>query len=390
MTDQWIEKSGITSSCCNVGFKKDNKPDLALILFPKLVKWAACFTNNRCIAAPLIYAKSLLNKKSRIKAVLINSGNANAATGKSGLADVKTISKTVSILTDATQDNVLMSSTGVIGVPLPVGRIEDCLSDLVKSCTKFDRNIAYAITTTDTKIKTEEITFESNGKKFHIWAMAKGSGMIEPHLATMLVFIITDFDSPENDMSILLKSSVDRSFNIISVDGDMSTNDSIFLFSTGEKGGNNNDFKIALDEVTKNLSLKVVSDGEGATKLVNIAVVSANTDYDAELAARKVADSPLVRTAIFGEDPNWGRVYAAVGASGAVFDPLKVDIMFNNYIACKNGIKYKNYDEDRLASVMRLSKFTITINLGAGNSAYNIYTADLSYKYVEINASYRS
>jgi len=191
-------------------------------------------------------------------------------------------------------------------------------------------------------------------------------------------------------MSISLKSSVNRSFNIISVDGDMSTNDSVFLFSTGKKGGNNNDFKIALDEVTKSLSLKVVSDGEGATKLVNIAVIDANTEHDARLAASKVANSQLVRTAIFGEDPNWGRVYAAIGASGAVFDPLKVDIMFNNDIACKNGIKYKNYNENRLASVMRLNKFTITINLGAGNSAYNIYTADLSYKYVEINASYRS
>lgn len=390
MIEKWIEKSGIKSSSCNSGFKKDNIPDLALILFPNLVKWTACFTGNRCLAAPLIYAKQLLEKKSLLKAVLINSGNANAATGKNGLKDVLTVLKTVSNLVDVKRENVLMSSTGVIGEPLPAAKIESHLSSLIKNCTKFDESIADAITTTDTKRKTEEITFDSNGEKFHIWAMAKGSGMIEPHLATTLVFIITDFDSSEDDMASILRNSVDRSFNKISVDGDMSTNDSVFLFSTGKKGGNNDDFVCALDKLTKNLSLKVVSDGEGATKLVNITVIGANTDRDAELAARKIANSQLVRTAIFGEDPNWGRVYAAAGASGAVFDPLKVDIMFNGEIACKNGIKYKNYDENRLANVMKCSRFKITIDLGAGNSSYNIYTADLSYRYIEINASYRS
>lgn len=390
MKDGWIYRSGIASSVYSCGLKKTGQYDLALLRFPKPACWTGCFTQNRCAAAPIIYAKSLLKQGKDVRLMLINSGNANAATGREGLDDIKFLTKRIEALSGIDSEEIIVSSTGVIGEPLPKERISAALPELLQRSSGFEDSVADAIMTTDTKRKISELSFYSHGQLFHIWAMAKGSGMIFPHLATMLVFIITDFPLSEWKGN-LLKDVVDESFNKITVDGDMSTNDSVFLFSIGENAkANKTDFKDALMSVAKELSEKIVEDGEGAHKIVNVVVKNASGVEDAKKAASKIANSELVKTAIYGEDPNWGRVYAALGASGASFDPLKVSISFDDKPACRNGKKAKDYSEEALSKIMKHNRFSIIIDLNAGDASYNIFTTDLSYEYIKINASYRS
>ncbi len=392
MRDEWIYKSGVGSSSCSCGLKKDGVPDLALIHFSKPAVWTACFTKNRCAGAPVIHAKSLLKRNGRASFLLINSGNANAATGRKGLDDIDFLTKNIGNLSGVDPNEIIVSSTGVIGEPLPKELIADAIPELLQNCSDFDESVARAIMTTDTKSKISRMSFESCGRNFHIWAMAKGAGMIHPHLATMLVFIITDFPLRQSGMHGLLKEVMDYSFNKISVDGDMSTNDSVFLFSIGESRSeiSDFDFKNALLRVAKELSQQILEDGEGVHKVVNIFVKNALSVDDAKAAAGRIANSELVKTAIYGEDPNWGRIYAAAGASGAQFDPLSVSIFFDDKPACENGVKSKRYDETAISKIMKNDHFSITIDLGAGTASYNMFTTDLSYEYIKINASYRS
>lgn len=377
---------GFFADGVSAGLKKDNALDMAFIYSQEPCEVATVFTTNKMAAAPIRFVRSLGKFKTNF--VLINSKNANAMTGEAGIFDIK------EVLAHAPKDalNPIMSSTGVIGVRLPKDKIiaGAKLFDITK---KESSSAAKAIMTTDSFAK--EIAFEvklDNGGSFCIGAIAKGAGMINPAMATMLCFITTDAQVTQNEMQELLDECVKTTFNAISVDGDTSTNDTVLLLSNGLSGVYDREaFKEALFKVMHFLALEMVRDGEGATKLVTYKITGARDDHEAEVAAKALSDSLLVKTALFGEDPNWGRIASTIGASGVEAYEDKLKISFDNLCVYDRGELYFDAEmEKRCATVMQHQKFTISCDLGVGNGSFKAYGCDLGHKYVEINADYRT
>ena len=376
---------GIYAGGVNAGFKKEGF-DLGFIRSENEMDVAYLFTTNKFQAAPIKYVLRKGIKKTNF--ILANSKNANALTGEEGIKDIDEILGFLSSKINTV--NPVMSSTGVIGVRLDKEKIK-------KGIEKFDFNekdsnkFAKAIMTTDSFEK--EISFEVEGDfgRFKIGGVAKGAGMINPAMATMLCFITTDADIPQNEMKEILSEINENTFNAISVDGDTSTNDSVFLMTTRKGSYDKEAFKEALREVMQKLALDIVKDGEGATKAVAFVVTGAKDKKEAKIVGKNLTNSLLVKTALFGEDPNWGRIASTVGASGVECDETKLRISFENVLVYDRGnILFDEETEKKAHEIMKKREFKIYVDLGIGNGAFTAYGCDLSYDYVKINAEYRT
>lgn len=389
--------AGFKAAGIACGIKKQGAPDLALIVPHQPCTAAGVFTTNSVKAHPVIDAINKLESGSRVSGILINSGSANACTGPEGMSDLGEILSRLSREAGLPEEGLIMSSTGVIGERLPSRKIIGAIPDLVSSLSADGHeNAARAIMTTDTRPKTCSLTIECAGGAVTVGGMAKGAGMINPNMATMLAFLTTD--AVMNDARALrrmLKSAVDASFNRLDLDMDMSTNDSVFILAGGMSGIDPmrecpDDFEKGLLEVCTNLAGMIAADCEGATKLVTIDVMGAASAAEADKAARAVAESPLVKTAFYGADPNWGRIMAALGRSGAAFDPSKVSISVNGLTLVKNGVRNTAVTEKEAVKKMQSSEITLAIDLREGQGAARILSGDLTPEYIRINASYRS
>ncbi len=379
---------GFFSDGVSVGLKKDGAPDVAFIFSDTPCKVEAVFTTNRFQAAPIVHF--LKQGEFETNFVLINAKNANAMTGDAGVSDIEGL---LDILKHKIPKviNPVMSSTGVIGVRLPSERIQSAFHSFDLSA-KNNENASRAIMTTDRFPK--EIAFEVSGSfgSFKIGAMAKGAGMIEPAMATMLCFITTDASVPKEDMKSLLLECVDTTFNAISVDGDTSTNDTVMLLANGKSGSYDREaFKRALLMIMQKLALDMVRDGEGATKMVAFDVRGAKSRDDAKTAAKALSNSSLVKTALFGCDPNWGRVASTIGSCGIEAYPETLKIQFDNVVVYDRGnIYFDKENETKAAEVMKKASFKIICDLGLGEGQFTAYGCDLGYEYVKINADYRT
>ena len=389
---------GFLFSGVSVGIKKDGKRDLGLIYSEVPARIAGLFTTNTVKAAPV-----QLNLK-RIKgglcqAVVINSGNANACTGAQGLRDAERISSWVARGLGVGDELVFAASTGVIGISLPMRKIERRVSELVESLSPEGwMKTVESIMTTDTFPKVEVATCRIKGKQVKLCGMVKGAGMIRPDLATMLSFLVTDANFEAPMLQRMLKRAAEESYNRITVDGENSTNDTVLLLANGKAGHPSSNrmgrdagvFQSMLSEVCQNLAKSVVKDGEGATKFIELLVRGARDREDAKQAAYCVAHSPLVKTAFFGEDANWGRILCALGHSGAQINPNRIDVFFDNVPVVKGGVGTGPQLEQRAGKVLKRESFKVTIDLHKGKSQFSVFTTDLSIDYVKINASYRS
>ncbi|MCG6929355.1 MAG: bifunctional glutamate N-acetyltransferase/amino-acid acetyltransferase ArgJ [Desulfofustis sp.] len=386
-------------SAVAAGIKYADRLDLGLIYSRTPVVAAGVFTTNQIKAAPVVLSSERL-KQGRCQAVLINSGNANACTGEAGMVAARKASRMAAEALGIDEELVLVSSTGVIGLPLDMAAFERSMSGLVENLSPdhFDQ-VAEAIMTTDTVKKTVAASVEIGGKVVNFMAMAKGSGMIMPNMATMLAFVLTDAQISAPELKRALKNSVSRTFNRITVDGDTSTNDMVLVMASGAAGNpwiedeeheDYRSFEDTLELLLKDLALKVVEDGEGATKCITIRVCGARENEEAEQVARTVANSNLVKTAFFGEDANWGRIIAAMGRSGVRFNPDHVDIAFGDALLVKNGVTLGSEAERRATEVLKQRFFTVIIDLKDGTGCEEVYTCDFSIDYVKINADYRS
>jgi len=376
---------GIYASGVNAGFKKEGF-DLGYIRSDDEMRVAYLFTTNRFQAATLKYVLRKDIKTTNF--ILANSKNANAMTGEEGIKDIEEI---LAYLAEKTEvKNPIMSSTGVIGVRLDKDKIKNGI-DKFDFNEKNSEKFAKAIMTTDSFHK--EIAFEVEGEfgKFKIGGVAKGAGMINPQMATMLCFITTDANIPENEMKTLLSEVNEESFNAISVDGDTSTNDSVFLMTTGKAPYDNEAFKEALKQVMLKLATDIVRDGEGATKLVAFNVSGAKDNNEAKIAAKALANSLLMKTAIFGEDPNWGRIASTIGASGIECSENSITIKIGDVTLYEKGkILMTSEVEEKAHKIMKKNSFSINVDLGMGDGKFTAYGCDLSYEYVKINAEYRT
>jgi len=374
---------------CGVAFggikkteKKLDRPDLLVIATKEPCPFAAVYTTNDVKAAPIKVSMEITGK---VSGIVANSGNANACTGERGIADAIEMSRLASQLTG--RGRFLVASTGVIGEPLPMDRVRKAIAEAVKNLGKAKgEEPARAIMTTDTFPK---LAFKE-GEGFVVGGVAKGAGMIDPAMATMLAFIATDAKVEEEVLKKVLREVNEETFNAITVDGDMSTNDCVFLLSTGlgrEVG--EEELKGALREVMGSLAYQIVKDGEGATKVARIKVYGAKTRQQARSVARKIALSPLVKTALFGCDPNWGRIVAAAGAAKAGVIEEKMELKIGGYLLFRGG--RVDYNEEEVAKYMRENEeVLIELNLNLGGEEFTYLTCDLTYEYVRINAEYRT
>ncbi len=388
--------SGIKAAGIHSGLKRKRK-DLALIVSEEPCTVAGTFTLNKVKAAPLLVSHELINKGGKVRAILVNSGNANACTGDRGYTDALKSQKHCAKILGITQDEVVISSTGVIGEYMPMHILKTGIETIVtKLSDDGGINAAKAIMTTDLVEKVFAVKVQLVSGEVTIGGIAKGSGMIMPNMATMLSFIATDAVIDNSLLKKLLLKSVQNSFNKISVDGDTSTNDMVVLMANGvskiEIKENSKDeelFLEALQALTIAMAKMIVVDGEGATKLITVAVTGCNNDDDANTIARTISNSPLVKTAIYGSDANWGRILSAAGRSGVDFDPGNVEIKFDDM-----SILGKNYthdfDEEEATMVLSKDEITISVNLNAGKGNSTWWTCDFTEKYVEINATYRT
>lgn len=391
---------GFSFSSTHCGLKK-RKLDLAILVSEKPARAAAVFTTNRVQAAPVQLSRAHLAKSASVmRAVIVNSGNANCCTGPEGFAaSRKTASDTAKQLA-CSPENILVCSTGVIGAPLRVEKILAALPSLAKkrsSAPEAFEEFSRAIMTTDTLPKRAAAKLKLGGKDVRIIGCTKGAGMIEPNMATMLAFIATDATISTALLARALRDVVSRTFNAITVDGDTSTNDTVTLLANGESEARpittaNSDYKkfcAALEGVCRSLAIAIVADGEGAQRVVEVQVVGAATAKAADKIARTIANSPLVKTALAGADPNWGRVLAAAGRSGVAFDPTRVDITLAGVEVCRRG-REKHFNEEAAHEKMLAKHVPILVNLRSGNSRAHVWTCDFTTEYVHINASYRT
>ena len=387
--------SGVTFATAAAGIKYAGRTDVMLASIAAGSTVAGVFTRSATSAACVLDCQSKMGgDMSQGAAILVNSGNANAFTGNAGQASVDRICAAVAIGLGVPASAVFTSSTGVIGEVLPDHKITECIDALVGSLGEDAlENAAKAIMTTDTYAKGSTASVEINGKTVKISGIAKGSGMVAPDMATMLVYIFTDAKIAQPDLQALLADLTDKTFNCITVDSDTSTSDALICAATGASSADvsgNPDFAQALGQVMLDLAHQVVKDGEGATKFVAVEVTGAASDGDARLVAMSIANSPLVKTAIAGEDPNWGRIVMAVGKSGAKADRDRLSIWFGPHLVAENGWVAKTYTEDAGASYMKQSELVIRTDLGIGGAKTTVWTCDLTHGYIEINADYRS
>lgn len=389
--------SGFSSSAINAGIRYVDRNDMLLLLADAPVSTAALFTRNRCVAAPVSVSKQHIQAASAMmRALVCNSGIANAATGTEGEQDAESMAAALAGLLDIPANQVMVASTGVIGQRLPMEQIRAGISRLPGACeSSLAIDAAGAIMTTDTFPKFIAVDVLLSSGPIRISGIAKGSGMIAPDMATMLAFLATDANIAPDALHKALVRANQKSFNAIIVDGDTSTNDMVSIMASG-KGGcideTSDDFELfvaALESLMAFLAKLIVIDGEGASKLVEITVIGASDDNDAELAARTIAQSSLVKTAIHGEDANWGRIIAAAGRSGALFNQEDLELHFNDLSILKPGFVI-DFKEEEAAEIMAKSSYSITLKLGNGPGSATIWSCDLSKEYVEINGSYRS
>ena len=376
------------------GIKKNGNPDLGFLQSHPPATAFGAFTRNTAAAAPVKYCREVLASGSKVSHILVNSGNANAATGPKGYEDVLT---TVSHLKNAMriEGGVLICSTGVIGEPLPMDTLKKGI-DLLCGKPGPTSDFSSAIMTTYTFAKIAEVTLNLAGHEVRLGGAAKGAGMICPNMATMLAFMTTDIGL-ESGYQARFQDSVERSFNSITVDGDMSTNDTALLLANGASdvqysslsSADQRLFDAALMDLMRQLAQSIVRDGEGATKLITVEAVGAVSEADAKAVVRAVSNSPLVKTAFFGGDANWGRVLAAAGYSGAALEMEKLSLEFCDVKVFENGVPLPR-DEEDLAQRMKAKDVSVKLNLGLGKFAWTYWTCDLSYDYVKINGSYRS
>ncbi|NNE53700.1 MAG: bifunctional glutamate N-acetyltransferase/amino-acid acetyltransferase ArgJ [Sulfitobacter sp.] len=386
---------GVAFATAAAGVKYQGRTDVMLATLVPGTTIGGVFTRSATRAAPVLDCQNKIGGASGAgAAILVNSGNANAFTGKNGVASVKAIAKAVAASCEVPEDRVFTSSTGVIGEPLPHDRVIAVLDDLAgRTDTAAIADAAKAIMTTDTFPKGASAEVEVDGKTVRIAGIAKGSGMIAPDMATMLVYIFTDAAIAQPALQAMVSAHADKTFNCITVDSDTSTSDSLIVAATGTSDVDASDsdaFSEALHAVMLELAHLVVRDGEGATKFVTVAVTGAASDADAKVHAMAIANSPLIKTAIAGEDPNWGRVVMAVGKSGAAADRDRLSIRFGDQEVARDGWRSPSYSEEAAATHMKGTDIEIGVDLGLGEGRATVWTCDLTHGYIEINADYRS
>ncbi|MEW6672816.1 MAG: bifunctional glutamate N-acetyltransferase/amino-acid acetyltransferase ArgJ [Thermodesulfobacteriota bacterium] len=387
---------GFKAAGVAAGLKKNGKPDLAMIFSEVPATVAGVFTRNKVQAAPVRYDRERI-KSGRCQAVIVNSGNANCCTGPQGDAHAATMARIAAARLGIDANLVLVASTGVIGEPLPIEKLDAAAPGLVKSLRPDGiPGFAEAIMTTDTVPKIAFKEGRVGDKPFAILGVAKGAGMIHPDMATMLCFICTDVDISADMLQSALNSAVRHTFNRITIDGDTSTNDTLLILASGLSGVHISDsealrhFQPLLDDVCLQLAKMLVKDGEGATKLVEIQVKGARSAQDAHRIANTIAGSNLVKTAFFGEDANWGRILGAAGRADVPIDPDRIDVFFNDVQMVKAGVGCGKAVEAEATRVLKTPEFTVTVDLHLGDKSDSVFTCDFSLDYVRINADYRS
>jgi glutamate N-acetyltransferase/amino-acid N-acetyltransferase len=384
---------GFKFSATTAGIKASGKPDLGLILAEPKANAAALFTKNLVVAAPAEVGRAALaSAKGKVAAVVVNSGNANCATGAAGVRACKKLCAEAAQMLKLRPDEVFPCSTGIIGVPLPAEKIAAKLASLVSGAEASAdalRRFAEAILTTDTKAKLASAPLSSG--RAAITGVAKGAGMIHPQLATMLVYLMTDVSALPAELKRALRQACDESFNVISIDGDTSTNDTVLLLASGGSGVRygsiRREFDRALLEVCRSLAEQIVADGEGVQHVVRVRINQARTRAEALQVARAISGSLLVKTAWAGGDPNWGRILAAIGRSGIKIDPGRVSISIGTQVVCRNGVACA-FDKNAAHAELSKAEAMVGVSLGKGGASVLFLTTDLSTEYVRINAEY--
>jgi glutamate N-acetyltransferase/amino-acid N-acetyltransferase len=390
--------NGFLFSGISAGIKKDGKRDLGLIYSEVPAQVAGVFTTNAVKAAPVLLGMERM-KRGLCQALVINSGNANACTGDKGVRDARRVSLLAAKRLGIGEQLVFLSSTGVIGVPLPMNKIEVGIPKLIEDLSPdgWMRTVE-AIMTTDTFPKVEVATCRIKGRSVKICGMVKGAGMIRPNMATLLSFLVTDANIKTSLLQQMLQRASEDSYNRITVDGETSTNDTVLLLANGKSAHpllNRMDregeiFQSMLSAVCRKLAMSVVRDGEGATKFIEILIRGGQSKEDAKLAAYAIAHSPLVKTAFFGMDANWGRILCALGHSGIQMNPNRIDVLFDKIPIVKNGMGVGRRMEEKASQVLKKKSFKVIVDLHQGKAEFSVFTTDLSIDYVKINASYRS
>jgi glutamate N-acetyltransferase/amino-acid N-acetyltransferase len=392
---------GFLWGAVKAGIKASGNLDLALATAPNGANAAAMFTSNQMVAAPLIVGrKHLTASGGRVKAVLVNAGNANCATGEAGLRACNDTCRAAAEAIGCIFDEVFPSSTGIIGVPFPAEKLIQAMPAAVAALGETRDHaelFATAIMTTDTRMKVATAVVDGDGAQVRLFGAAKGAGMIHPKLgpphATMLVYLFTDIGASSEELSMWMQAAAEPSFNSISIDGDTSTNDTVLLLASGASGVTLNEstrpaFDKALREVCNSLAFQIVDDGEGVTHVVTLEITGAKTEADAKQVAKAIAHSPLNKTAWSSADPNWGRLMAAAGYSGVHFDPERVVVWIGDQLVFENGMRAALFDREAAHQAMSAREYTIRIALGEGDASCSFLTCDLTEEYVRINADY--
>ena len=397
--DGWLTApKGFVAAGVRAGLKASGKHDVAVIMSIVPAATGAVFTQNKICAAPVLISREV-NKRPDAQAIVVNSGCANACTGEQGMADAKAMQKEAGKCLDIDPDSIFVSSTGVIGQFLPMDKL---LKGIKLAAAQIDVNegesAALAIQTTDTFVKKIAYEFEIGGKKATIAGIAKGAGMIHPNMATMLNYITTDAAVAPDLLKRMVKAVADKSFNMVVVDGDTSTNDSMIVLANGlaeneivfsEKHPDYPVFYQALLQTAQDLAKMIAHDGEGATKFLEVNIVGAASFADAKAAAMAIAKSPLVKTAFFGEDPNWGRILCAAGYSGAAMDPNRANLSIGGRRLVEKGMNV-NVPLAELKPIMAEHDISMTVDMAVGNEKATVWTCDFSYDYVKINGEYHT
>lgn len=391
-----FEVPGFVAGAIAAGIKKKEKNDLAIIFSEVPACAVGLFTTNRVQAAPVMLDRKRI-RSGCAQAIIANSGNANACTGQNGMEAARMMTKSAGLALGVEEQLVLVASTGVIGEPLNILAVKSAIPGLAgKLGPSGFIEVAQAIMTTDTFPKVLSKQTRIGGKEFTVTALAKGAGMIRPDMATMLCFICTDMGANPEILQNVLKRAVASSFNAITIDGDTSTNDTVLMLANGISGLHLQEpsyqeaFQAVVDELLAGLALEIVKDGEGATKLVSIKIEQATSENDARQIAFTIANSPLVKTAFFGEDANWGRIIAAVGRAGVEINPETIDIFVDSVPLVRNAQGCGEEAEKAATKILKKNAFTITVDLNLGSKTATVQTCDLSPDYVKINANYRT
>ncbi|MBI5843837.1 MAG: bifunctional glutamate N-acetyltransferase/amino-acid acetyltransferase ArgJ [Deltaproteobacteria bacterium] len=393
-TDIELACPGFKAASVAAGLKKTGADDLGLIFSETEAAVAGVFTRNLVKAAPVVLDQ--LHLKSGVcRAIVANSGCANCSAGEEGMRAALQTVRLASVALHIPETQVMVASTGVIGKALPVEKVGEAFPGLVKNLDPMGLDaFSRAIMTTDKAPKTAARRVKVKGGEFTVTGVAKGAGMIRPDMATMLCFVMTDIKASQAQLQDVLKKAIDQSFNCITVDGDTSTNDTVLLLANGVSGIDVSEcvdeFQEAVNQVTLALAKMMAGDGEGATKLFAVKVVGAESDEAARKVADTIAHSQLVKTAVFGADANWGRIVAAAGRAGVPLDPDRMDVSFDEAQLVKNGLWCGEEAEKAATAVMKKDEFDITVNLNMGPGKSLVYTCDLTFDYVRINADYRS